>query len=435
MSNQIVIQELMDKGFLFVGDGYRAKNSELSKAGLPFARAGNINSGFHFDGAECIPEDKLAKVGNKVSKPGDVVFTSKGTVGRFAFVDTDTQPFVYSPQLCFWRSLNPNVIRPRYLYYWMSSREFFLQFNSVKGQTDMADYVSLTDQRRMKLSVPEIKVQDAIADILGPLDDKIELNRKMNETLEQMARAIFKSWFIDFDPVHAKHQGKKPFGMDELTAALFPDSFEPSEFGEIPKGWRVGRLNEVADVVGGGTPSTANDTFFCEAGKGIPWLSPKDLSGFNYKFISHGASDITEAGLKNSSAKVLDPGAVLFSSRAPIGYIAIAENKVTTNQGFKSLIPKNGYGSDFLYYWLKFNTDAIESRASGSTFKEISGNGMKEMPVLIPSEPIAVSFARLLDQNTEYQKLLRRENIALVKVRDLLLPRLLSGDLSVKEVS
>jgi type I restriction enzyme S subunit len=237
------VADLIAEGHLFVGDGYRAKNDELDVDGLPFARAGNINGGLNFQDADRFPEENLSRVGNKISRPGDVVFTSKGTVGRFAFVRENTPRFVYSPQLCFWRSLRPDVIDPRFLYYWMFGREFFVQYKGVAGQTDMAEYVSLTDQRRMHITLPTLREQREISEILGTLDDKIELNRRMNETLEEIAQAIFKSWFVDFDPVRAKAAGQTPSGLDPKIAALFPDRFEPSELGEIPAGWRVSAIS------------------------------------------------------------------------------------------------------------------------------------------------------------------------------------------------
>ncbi|WP_457673787.1 DUF559 domain-containing protein [Thiolapillus sp.] len=204
MGSEVVptpIAELIEAGDLIINDGYRVKKSELSSMGTPFARAQNVNDGFHLDGADCFPEEDISKIGIKISQPGDVVFTSKGTVGRFAFVREDTPRFVYSPQLCFWRSLNHAKLHPRWLYYWMQSREFFVQYSRVADQTDMAQYVSLRDQRRMCITIPPLNEQRAIAHILGMLDDKIELNRQMNRTLEAMAQALFKSWFIDFDPV------------------------------------------------------------------------------------------------------------------------------------------------------------------------------------------------------------------------------------------
>jgi len=176
------VAHLILDGVLFIGDGYRAKNEELANHGIPFARVSNINDGFHLEDADHFPEKDVYKVGNKISQYGDVVFTSKGTVGRFAFVRADIPRFVYSPQLCFWRVLDSQIIDPRFLFFWMSGREFFLQINGVKGQTDMADYVSLADQRKMHITLPPLPEQRAIAEILGALHDKIELNRRMNAT-------------------------------------------------------------------------------------------------------------------------------------------------------------------------------------------------------------------------------------------------------------
>ena len=239
---------LIGQGVLAIGDGYRAKNVELAKHGYPFARAGNIDNGFDFGDADRFPEKDLHKVGEKTSRPGDVVFTSKGTVGRFAYVKDNTESFVYSPQLCYWRSLDHDVVHPRYLFYWMHGREFFEQATGLKGQTDMADYINLGDQRRMNLTLPSIGRQRAIASVLGALDDKIELNLQMNRTLEEMASALFKSWFVDFEPVLAKAEGRKPFGMDEATAALFPSEFEETDEGPVPKGWTWCAVADVADL-------------------------------------------------------------------------------------------------------------------------------------------------------------------------------------------
>jgi type I restriction enzyme S subunit len=236
------VSDLIKKKILYINDGYRAKNSELSTSGLPFARAGNVHNGFVFDGADRFPETSLHKVGEKISLEGDSVFTSKGTVGRFALVQANTPRFVYSPQLCFWRVLDKEIIDSRFLFYWMQSREFRSHCDAVKGQTDMADYVSLRDQRLMKIPLPKIAEQKSISRILGALDDKIELNRQMNRTLEAMAQAIFKSWFVDFDPVVAKAAGRQPFGMDSKTAALFPSEFKDSELGPLPERWTVSDL-------------------------------------------------------------------------------------------------------------------------------------------------------------------------------------------------
>jgi type I restriction enzyme S subunit len=142
----------------------------------------SYNNGFKFDSADLFPFNSLSKVGNKISRPGDVVFTSKGTVGRFALVSEQTQQFVYSPQLCFWRSLAPSKLLPEYLYYWMNSAEFLNQVGYLKGQTDMADYVSLRDQRKITATIPDTADQKEIVEVMKPLDDRIALLRETNAT-------------------------------------------------------------------------------------------------------------------------------------------------------------------------------------------------------------------------------------------------------------
>ena len=247
--HQYEISDLISRNILLIGDGYRAKNIELKAEGIPFARAGNIlDNEFDFKNVDFMPSDGLSKVGNKISRPDDIVFTSKGTVGRFAYVREETQSFVYSPQLCFWRVYDTDTLDPRYLFYWMQGPEFTNQCDSVKGQTDMAEYVSLKDQRNMKITLPPLPEQRAIARILGALDDKIELNRRMNATLEAMAQAIFTSWFVDFDPVRAKMEGREPAGMDMEAAALFPDGFEVVDGREVPVGWGIKPINEIAKI-------------------------------------------------------------------------------------------------------------------------------------------------------------------------------------------
>lgn len=189
-STRVSAQQLIDDRVLEINDGYRAKNSELGLPGIPFARAGNIDSGFHFADADSLLESNIAKAGRKVSQPGDIVFTSKGTVGRFAIVRDRTPRFVYSPQLCFWRCLRREVLSPRYLFRWMQSREFLEQVDRVKGSTDMADYVSLTNQRRMEVRVPPAEVLQCGEALLGPIDemvgnltDRRDLARKTRDLL------------------------------------------------------------------------------------------------------------------------------------------------------------------------------------------------------------------------------------------------------------
>lgn len=252
----------------------------------------------------------------------------------------------------------------------------------------------------LPITIPaEIESQKRIARILSSLDDKIEVNNQINRNLEEQAKAIFKSWFVDFEP----------FG------------------GEQPDDWKDGTIADLGRVTGGGTPSKANDEYFCQ--NGIPWITPKDLSINKSKFISRGQTDISDVGLSNSSAIVMPKGTVLFSSRAPIGYIAIAKNEVTTNQGFKSVVPHPHIGTPFVYLFLKHNLEKIESVASGSTFKEVSGGVMKSIPALIPDNNSLSKFTAQCQPLFQKQEVLEEESNILKETRDTLLPKLMSGDI------
>lgn len=202
-----------------------------------------------------------------------------------------------------------------------------------------------------------------------------------------------------------------------------------SELGEIPKGWKVGVLEDIGEIIGGSTPSKKNPDYYTD--NGIAWITPKDLSVDKSKFFSKGSIDITSLGLKNSSARIMPRGTVLFSSRAPIGYIAIAQNDITTNQGFKSVVPNKKVGTAYVYCFLKENLALIESRASGSTFKEISGSAMKQIPVLVPNEDILISFNKQFELSFDLQEKIEEENRKLSLIRDTLLPKLMSGEIRV----
>lgn len=196
--------------------------------------------------------------------------------------------------------------------------------------------------------------------------------------------------------------------------------------------WKTGTISDLGTVVGGSTPSKAKPEYYTNSG--IAWITPKDLSINKSKFIFHGENDITELGLKNSSASIMPKGTVLFSSRAPIGYIAIAAGEVTTNQGFKSVVPKETVGTAFVYYFLKANLTLIEGMASGSTFKEVSGSTMKNIPAIIPDDYSLCRFNEFCAPIFAQQQTLEKQNELLIAMRDGILPKLMSGDLDVSEV-
>lgn len=237
--------------------------------------------------------------------------------------------------------------------------------------------------------------------------------RPRNHNLEEQAQALYKSWFVDFEP--------------------FKDGeFVDSELGLIPEGWCVGTLSDLGDVVAGGTPSKAKAEYYTDSG--IHWLTPKDLSNHCGKYTSRGENDITALGYQNSSAKLMPRGSVLFSSRAPIGYITIAKNDICTNQGFKSVVPTLA-GTGYIYYWLKEHTEDIEQQASGSTFKEASGSLMKSLTALVPPKEVLDRFEETLQPLLNSQENLEEESLTLKASRDHLLPSLMSGALNFEQLT
>ena len=331
---------------------------------------------------------------------------------RFAYIDFDGTDYIASTKLMVIRH-KENII-PQFLYYIITSQAVIEELQMLaESRSGTFPQITFTELANQPIKLPPLSEQAKIVRFLKSLDDKIEVNRRINDNLEHQAQALFKSWFVDFEP--------------------FKDGeFLESELGMIPNGWRVGTLNELGDIIGGSTPSKAKPEYYTN--DGIAWLTPKDLSISQRKFTSKGEIDITQEGYESCSTKLMPKGSVLFSSRAPIGYITIAKNDICTNQGFKSVIPKFA-GTAFLYCFLKESTQEIENKATGSTFKEASGALMKSLPAIIPEKAVLDDFENLLSPLFYQQEVVEEENTLLSSLRDSLLPRLMSGELNVSEIN
>ena len=289
-------------------------------------------------------------------------------------------------------------ILPEFLYYTLRAPSFRQDVRDNYGSGSAIPRIILKDFKRMPISYPSLEDQKEIVSVLTALDHRIQTNMKINDNLEQQAQSYFQELFInDADPK-----------------------------------WTTGTISDLGTVVGGSTPSKAKPEYYTESG--IAWITPKDLSINKSKFISHGENDITELGLKNSSAAIMPEGTVLFSSRAPIGYIAIAAGEVTTNQGFKSVVPKLEIGTPFVYFFLKHNLPVIEGMASGSTFKEVSGSTMKNIPAVIPDAETLARFNDFCTPIFVQQRILEEQSQSLAALRDNLLPKLMSGEIDVSDI-
>ena len=316
-----------------------------------------------------------------------------------------------------------------YLYYWMASKSFvdFATRGSEGTRMPRAKWEHVSRYEQTRLSMDN---QRAIAHILGSLDDKIELNRQMNRTMEAMTQAIFKSWFVDFDPVRAKAEGRNP-GLPKDIADLFPDSFEDSELGEIPKGWKIKPIGEAVRCVGGSTPSTKNPSFW--NGGTNPFVTPKDMSSLTSPVILDTARYITDAGVDEISSGRLPAGTVLLSSRAPIGYLAITEVPVSVNQGIIAMICDKLLPNYHVLYWTEANMDTIKSNAGGTTFAEISKRNFRPIQVIVPHEHVLEAYVQQVEPLHQQVVLNLQESNTLASLRDTLLPKLLSGELCIPD--
>ena len=270
---------------------------------------------------------------------------------------------------------------------------------------------------------PEKEEQEKIANVLSAIEDKIEINNHINAELEAMAKTLYDYWFVQFDYPDANGKPYKTSGGKMV--------YNPTLKREVPEGWCDGTLEDIGQIVGGSTPSTQNPENFIS--NGTPWITPYDLShNQGNKFISRGAQDVSAEGIRDASLKKYPEGTVLLSSRAPIGYMAIARNEVTTNQGFKSFIPNQGYSAEFVYYTVNGSLKAITQYASGSTFKEISGATLKTVKVVLPKVKISEAFTNRVEPIFYRQDLIEKENEQLTQLRDWLLPMLMNGQVTVK---
>ena len=308
-----------------------------------------------------------------------------------------------------------------YLTQWKEVRNYAIgQMTGTSGRQRVP--VDCLDH--LQILLPPISEQRAIAHVLGALDDKIELNRRSNETLEAMARAVFQDWFVDFGPVRAKLEGREPYLPPELWD-LFPDRLVDSELGEIPEGWEVKALGEVIDVVGGTTPSTKISDYW-EGGTHC-WATPKDLSILRSPIILDTERKVTNIGLARIPSGLLPAGTLLLSSRAPIGYLAICQMPVAINQGFIAVPPGKDVSNHFMLHWSQVFHDEIVNHANGSTFLEISKSNFRKIGFVMPHERVLAQFDARVQSLFERIVTNERESCALAAQRDALLPKLVSG--------
>jgi type I restriction enzyme S subunit len=397
----VTAAELHAEGVLLVQDGnhgeYRPRPHEFVEHGLAFIRAADLgDEQVLFGQASRISEVAAARITKGIGRPEDTLLSHKGTVGRIAWAPADCEPFVCSPQTTFWRSTDTSRLNPRYLFAYMRSPAFQRQLDSLKGESDMAPYVSLTVQRTLMVAVPPIDEQRRIAGVIGALDDKIEHNRDLCRRLTTLT---------------------------ELAADAL--------FAQAPvDGWSVEPIGEQVSVYGGATPSTKEPAYW---DGDVAFATPKDLAGLEFPILLSTERRITQAGLERISSGELPRGTVLLSSRAPIGYLAIAEVPLAVNQGFIAMVCDKGLPNHFVLQWVRRSHDEIVGAANGTTFLEINKRSFRPLGIPIPPTRALQRFAELADPLHRRSVAILHESERLTAVRNALLPRLISGEIRVPQ--
>ena len=380
--------------------GSNIKVSCFVDSGVPVLNGSNLE-GFSLSEKtfRYVTREKADSLNKANAHRGDIVITHRGTLGQIVFIPQDSKYDRYVISQSQFRVRCNDKVLPEYLVYYFHTpigQHKLLSNASQVGVPALARPSSTFQQ--IEVVLPELSIQKRVVEIISTIQKKIVNNQELNDNLEQQAQSYFQE--------------------------LFVDNADPE--------WAIGTISDLGTIVGGSTPSKAKPEYYTESG--IAWITPKDLSINKSKFVSHGENDITELGLKNSSAAIMPEGTVLFSSRAPIGYIAIAAGEVTTNQGFKSVVPKPEIGTPFVYFFLKNTLPVIEGMASGSTFKEVSGSTMKNVPAVIPDAETLAKFSDFCAPIFAQQRILEEQNQSLATLRDNLLPKLMSGEIDVSAV-
>jgi type I restriction enzyme S subunit len=421
------------------GNNY-PKQSDFYKQGYClFINTKNVtDKGFNFNECKFITKEKDLSLRKGKLQREDIILTTRGTIGNIAYYNNKI-PFenirINSGMLIL--RANKEFLFPHYLYLFLKSNLFITQIRALTSGTAQPQ-LPIRDIKYVEIPLPPLSEQKAIAHILSSLDDKIELNRQMNETLEAMARAIFKSWFVDFDPVRAKMEGRQPAGMDTATADLFPDEFEESSLGLIPKGWRVGKLGDYVEAVKG----------LSYKGKG---LSDSGIPLHNLNSVYEGGSYKYE-GIKYYVGEYKDrhivyPGDVIVTNTEQgfkfllIGYPAIVPKHYGSFGIFSHHIfrvrplPDSPLTSNFIYLLLisPHFRDQVIGYTNGTTVNMLSADGLKSPLLAVPPHEIVEKFDKIVSFLLEKKEQNYEESQSLIEVRDTLLPKLMSGEIRVKE--
>lgn len=410
--------------------GYAFKSADLGTSGVPVVKIAEISPPrIDIESCERIPPEKVQGLDRFRLREGDILMAMTGaTTGKAGRLRTREHAY-----------LNQRVAKLTAKdgqefddYVWaLVSQPGFDQLVLANAHGSAQPNVSTEGIGR--ISVPQLSKQDRlrVGQLVRALDDKMEQNLRTGVALEALAQATFKAWFMDFEPVKAKAAGQTGFpAMPAAVFAILPDRLTHSPLGPVPQGWEIRSIGDLVTVKGGGTPSTKVAEYW-DGGSHF-WATPKDLSGLQEPVLLETNRRITDAGAECISSGVLPENTVLLSSRAPVGYTALAKVPVAVNQGFIAMACDGPLPPHYVLHWTRSVLDEIKSRASGTTFPEISKAAFRPIPVIVPAAELLKEFEGFAKSLYDLITANARQSRQLGQLRDYLLPRLLSGSVRVR---
>lgn len=398
-------------------------------SGIPIVRVNNLRGGrILTDDVLRVAPDIESDYARTRLRGGEVLLSLVGTLGECAVVPKELAGWNVARAVAV---IPPKTnIDPHWLAMCLRSTNIQALMRAWATTTVQAT-LNLRDVRRLPILLLPEPDRSNITVAIKQLDDKIEENRRTARALEGLAQATFKAWFVDFEPVRAKAAGQTSFpGLPSAAFSALPDRLTDSELGPVPEGWVVRRIGDLVSVKGGATPSTKVAEYW-DGGTHF-WATPKDLSGLQDPVLLETERLITDAGAECISSGVMPKDTVLLSSRAPVGYTVLAKVPVAVNQGFIAMICDGPLPPHYVLHWTRSVLDEIKSRASGTTFPEISKAAFRPIPAILPTPEVLKEFEHFAKSLFDLIEANVRQSRQLSQLRDYLLPRLLSGSVRVR---
>lgn len=392
---------------------YRGKTPPKVDAGVPLITAKVIKNGRIEEIQEFISEETYRTwMRRGLPEPGDVLITTEAPLGEVAQVPDDAH--IALAQRVILLRPDPKEVDRQFFFHFLRSPMARQRLTERSSGTTVAG-IRQPELKAVRMDLLDRPTQERVGQLLDALDDLIENNRRRIELLEEMAQAIYREWFVRFR--YPGHEG---------------DQLVDSPLGPIPEGWEVSTCGECLTVLGGGTPSKSEPRYW--VGGTIPWFTPSDLTRKRARYAVEPELRITEEGLRASSARYFPAGSVMMTSRATLGVLGIAASSASCNQGFIVIPPVDRWPSSFVYEWLSYHAAELEALGTGATFKEITKGAFKRVPFVVPTADVLEVFRGTIEPVEEAVKVLEAQNRRLVLMRDLLLPKLVTGQIDVSDL-